>query len=98
MGSSVQRRADLRVGVARHSFQEHPMSKLASRILVSFTLVAVFSVTAWAHDTHSVWSKKPLLVKDGQTNIEYNTFVKGNAAFAWTESTIRAYAHGVYFV
>ena len=70
------------------------MSKLASRILVSFTLVAVFSVTAWAQNTHSVWSKKPLLVKDGQTNIEYNTFVKGNAAFAWTESTIRAESPG----
>lgn len=71
------------------------MGKFASRILVSFTLVTVFSATALAQDTHSVWSKKPLLVKDGQTNVEYQTFVKGNAAFAWTESTVRAYAHAI---
>ncbi len=71
------------------------MNKFASRALLSFSLVAVFSATAVAQNTHSVWSKKPLLVKDGQTNIEYNTFVNGNAAFAWTESTIRAYAHAV---
>jgi len=71
------------------------MSKLAARILVSFTMVTVFSATALAQDTHSVWSKKPLLVKDGQTNTEYKIFVKGNAAFAWTESTVRAYAHAV---
>lgn len=69
------------------------MSKSTFRILVSLILVTVFSVTALAQDTHSVWSKKPLLVKDGQTNVEYTTFVKGNAAFAWTESTVRAYAH-----
>ena len=71
------------------------MNKFASRILVSLSLIIVLSVNGLAQNTHSVWSKKPLLVKDGQTNIEYNTFVKGNAAFAWTESTIRAYAHAV---
>lgn len=65
------------------------MNKLASLILLSFSLIIVLSVNGLAQNTHSVWSKKPLLVKDGQTNIEYNTFVKGNAAFAWTESTIR---------
>jgi hypothetical protein len=71
------------------------MSKFASRITISFILVIAFSTAALAQDTHSVWSKKALLVKDGQTNIEYNTFVKGDAAFAWTESTVRAYAHAV---
>jgi hypothetical protein len=71
------------------------MSKFASRITISFILVTAFSTAALAQDTHSVWSKKPLLVKDGQTNIEYHTFVKGDAAFAWTESTIRAFAHAV---
>ena len=65
------------------------MNKFASRILLIFSLIAAFSATGLAQNTHSVWSKKPLLVKDGQTNIEYNTFVKGNAAFAWTESTSR---------
>ena len=71
------------------------MGKFTSRILVSFTPVTLFSATALAHDTHSVWSKKPLPVKDGQTNTEYKTFVKGNAEFAWTESTVRAYAHAI---
>ena len=71
------------------------MSRFASRILISFTLATIFSTAALAQDTHSVWSKKPLLVKDGQTSVEYKTFVKGNAAFAWTESTVRAYAHAV---
>jgi len=74
------------------------MVKFASRILLSFSLIAVFSATGSAQNTHSVWSKNPLLVKDGQTNIEYNIFVKGNAAFAWTESTIRAYAHAVVVI
>ena len=68
------------------------MNKITSRALVIFSLVIAFSATAFAQDTHSVWSKKPLLVKDGQTNLEYNTFVRGNAAFAWTQSTVRAYA------
>ena len=74
------------------------MNKFASRIWLSLSFIAVFSATGLAQNTHSVWSKKPLLVKDGQTNIEYNTFVKGNAAFAWTESTIRAYAHAVVVI
>jgi len=76
-------------------FQEDFMNRFASRILLSFSLVTAFSVTALAQGTHSLWSKKPRLVKDGQTNVEYQTFVKGNAAFAWTESTVRAYAHAV---
>jgi len=65
------------------------MNKFASRAWLSLSFIAVFSAAGLAQNTHSVWSKKPLLVKDGQTNIEYNTFVKGNAAFAWTESTSR---------
>jgi len=83
---------------AKPTFQEDFMNKFASHILLSFSLIAVFSAIGSAQNTHSVWSKKPLLVKDGQTNIEYNTFVKGNAAFAWTESTIRAYAHAVVVI
>jgi len=83
---------------AKLTFQEDFMNKFASHILLSFSLIAVFSAIGSAQNTHSVWSKKLLLVKDGQTNIEYNTFVKGNAAFAWTESTIRAYAHAVVVI
>jgi hypothetical protein len=71
------------------------MTKPMSRIVFSLTLCLAFSAPVAAQSSHSVWSKKPLLVKDGQTNTEYNTFVKGNAALAWTESTVRAYAHAI---
>ncbi len=71
------------------------MIKVAPAVRASFILVTMLSVTALAQGTLSVWSKKPLLVKDGQTSAEYNAFVKGQAAFAWTESTVRAYAHAV---
>jgi hypothetical protein len=74
------------------------MIKVASAVRASFILVTVLSVTAWAQGTHSVWSKKPLLVQDGQTSTEYKTFVEGHAAFAWTESTVRAYAHAVVVI
>ncbi len=71
------------------------MSKLASRIILSFTILVSFTAIAAAQTTHSVWSDKPLLVRDGATGASYNVFVKGNAAFAWTEATPRAYAHAV---
>ena len=69
------------------------MSRSTSRILFSFILIVTFSGLVTGQDTHSVWSAKPLLVKDGRTGTEYKTFVKGDAAFAWTQPTIRAYAH-----
>jgi hypothetical protein len=71
------------------------MTKPMSRIVFSLTLCLAFSAPVAAQSSHSVWSKKPLLVKDGQTNTEYNSFVKGNAALAWRESTVRGYAHAV---
>lgn len=75
------------------------MSKLTSRILFSFTLLLVFSAPALAQPTHSVWSEnKPLSCKDGATNASYSAFVKGDAAFAWTQATPRAYAHALAIV
>jgi hypothetical protein len=46
-----------------------------------------------AQNSHSVWSDKPLLIRDDEKNVQYNTFEKGDAIFAWTQPTIRAYAH-----
>jgi hypothetical protein len=72
------------------------MSKLTSRILFSFILIVTFSGLALAQDTHSVWSEnKPLYVNDGATGAHYSSFVKGDAAFAWTQATPRAYGHAL---
>lgn len=35
--------------------------------------------------THSIWSRDLLSVIDGNTNIHYNTFNRGNVAALWTE-------------
>ena len=61
------------------------MTKPISRIVFSLSLCLVFSAAVAAQSSHSIWSKKPLMVKDGQTSTEYNTFVKGNVALAWKE-------------
>lgn len=45
--------------------------------------------------THSIWSNKPLLVRNGNTQKDYNTFKKGNAAVLWTEKTDKGYLHAV---
>ncbi len=45
--------------------------------------------------THSIWSNKPLFVKNGKTKKEYKTFKKGNAAALWTENTDKGYVHAV---
>ena len=45
--------------------------------------------------THSIWSQKPLLVIDGNTKTQYNSFSKGNAAGLWTEKTKGGYFHAV---
>ena len=71
------------------------MSKLASRILFSFTLIVVMSAPALAQASHNVWSTKPLYVNDWATHAHYSAFVSGNASFAWTEATPRAYAHAL---
>lgn len=71
------------------------MNKLVSRILFSFTLLVVFAAPVLAQDTHNVWSTKPLYLNDGATGAHYSSFVSGNAAFAWTQNTTRAYAHAV---
>jgi hypothetical protein len=71
------------------------MPKLTYRFLSSLILLSAFGVVVAAQNTHSVWSKKPLIVKDGRTGTEYQVFEKGNAAFAWTEPTVRAYAHAI---
>ena len=73
------------------------MSKIISGIILKFTLgfalLALLSVPALGQTTHSVWSDKPFLVKDGASGKEYKVFAKGDAAFAWTQATLRAYAH-----
>jgi hypothetical protein len=69
------------------------MTKLTSRILFSLTLLVVFSTSAFAQTSHSVWSDKPFLVIDGATKKEYKDIKEGNAIFAWTQATPRAYAH-----
>lgn len=71
------------------------MSKLASRILLSLILLAVCSAPALAQDSHSVWSTKPLYVTDWSTHTQHKTFASGNAAFAWTQMTTKAYGHAV---
>src|SRR6266513_406348 len=69
------------------------MSKLTSRIVLSFTLVILFSGSAFAQTSHSVWSDKPFLVIDGKSGKEFKDLKKGDAIFAWTQATPRAYAH-----
>jgi hypothetical protein len=69
------------------------MRKLTSRIVVSFTVVLLFSASAFAQNSHSVWSDKPYLNKDGSTREEYRDIKPGDANFAWTQATPRAYAH-----
>lgn len=74
------------------------MIKLTSRIVLLFTLLIGLSAAAFAQDTHSVWSEKPLMVRDWAASTSYNTFVRGDAAFAWTQATPRAYAHALAIV
>lgn len=69
------------------------MSRLISRIAFSCTFVFLFSVSAFAQTSHSVWSDKPFLVIDGDTKKEHKAFKEGEAIFAWTQATPRAYAH-----
>lgn len=71
------------------------MNNLASRIILSFTMFVFLTASAAAQTSHSVWSNKPLMVRDGATGASFNAFVSGNAAFAWTEATPRAYAHSL---
>ena len=70
------------------------MSKLVSPILFSFALTIVLSVSTSAQNTHSVWSdSRPLACRDGATGASFNAFLDGDAAFAWTQGTVRTYAH-----
>lgn len=45
--------------------------------------------------THSIWSEKPYVVIDGDTNTQYTSFNKGDAAAVWTEDTHHGYFHAV---
>jgi len=69
------------------------MSKIISRLVFSFTFVFLLSVPAFAQTSHSVWSDKPFLIIDGATRKEYKDIKPGDAIFAWTQATPRAYAH-----
>jgi len=74
------------------------MTGFTSRIVLIFTFSVVLAASAHGQAAHSVWSEKPLLIKDGDTGTTYKTFVKGTAVFAWVETTIRAYAHARGFI
>lgn len=70
------------------------MKKLISSIVFSFTLTILFSIPALAQNSHSVWSdSRPLAARDGATGVSFSAFLDGDAAFAWTQGTLRAYAH-----
>ncbi len=69
------------------------MRRLTSHVLFSFTLVLLFAVAAIAQNSHSVWSDKPFLIKDGQSEKDIKDIKQGDAIFAWTQATPRAYAH-----
>jgi hypothetical protein len=48
--------------------------------------------------THSIWSQKPIMVRDGNTNTQYNSFKRGDAAALWTEHTRNGYFKAVAVV
>ena len=69
------------------------MGRLTSHLVLSFTLVLLFSASALAQTSHSVWSDRPFIIRDGATKKEYKDIKPGDAIFAWTQATPRAYAH-----
>lgn len=71
------------------------MNRLTSRIVFGFSLVLLFSASAFAQNSHSVWSDKPLIIRDWNTKAEFKppNINRGDAIFAWTQATPRAYAH-----
>jgi hypothetical protein len=69
------------------------MTKIASRVLFSVSLVVLFSAPAWAQVNHNVWSTSPITLTDWATHTSYSVFVDGNASFAWSQGSLRAYAH-----
>ena len=69
------------------------MTRFTSRIILTFSFSILLAASAFGQAAHSVWSEKPLLIKDGDTGTTYKTFLKGTAVFAWLETTIRAYVH-----
>ena len=69
------------------------MNKLVSRIFLSIALFGLFTVTASAQATHSVWNdNQPLSARDGATGATYSAFIRGDATFAWTQGLPRAFA------
>ena len=65
------------------------------RSAIVLLLVLLAAPAVLASPAHSVWSNKPLLVKDGASGAQYNAFLKGDAAFAWNQGTTTAYARAV---
>ncbi len=69
------------------------MIKLVSRFFLVFTLLGLFSITAWRRPRIASGAKtNPLQARDGATGASYTAFVSGNATFAWTQATVRAFA------
>jgi hypothetical protein len=72
------------------------MIKLTSRLLSIFVVLFLLSATdVLAQNTHSVWSKRPLYLRDGETGKNYSNIPRGYMATAWTEGTVRAYFRAV---
>src|SRR6185295_2323513 len=75
------------------------MTKFTLRLSLLFIVLTLFPATAaLAQNTHNVWSKKPLMLIDGDTGQQYKTFKIGNASAAWTEGTTRAYVRAVAII
>ncbi|HET6891545.1 MAG TPA: hypothetical protein VFH31_10615 [Pyrinomonadaceae bacterium] len=75
------------------------MIKLTCRVFLFLAILVVFPTTvAFAQNTHSVWSRRPLYVTDGELGKSFKSFVKGNAAAAWTQGTTRAYFRAVAII
>ncbi len=60
-----------------------------------FVLLLALSPALFAQPAHSVWSNKPLGMRDGDTMHAFNDLARGNAAFAWNQGTTIAYARAV---
>jgi hypothetical protein len=72
------------------------MIKLTPKLFSLVLLLVLLSASAaLAQNTHSVWSRKPLYLRDGETGKNFKNLRRGNMATAWTEGTTRAYFRAV---
>lgn len=67
--------------------------KQSLRICLALVALFLFSATASAQKTHSVWSYKPQSLVDKRIQKTFDTFTGGNGAITWTDGTVRGHAH-----